>query len=329
MKRVILILLLLFATILTACSDSPETAQITQETQSSIENSIYSSKPDVSENETTEETSQAESSQEKTAEPIKTSTRCYDSNDSLMWSHEWIRISDTDLSEICYDKDRNEVWKGEVILDEHNHTNKDYGYDPETGKLRNIYEYSYNDNNLTKEVITDASGNIRDITIYEYSDEKMIRESKYDSDNKLYESIEYEYGTNGKVSKELAYDENKDLVGYDVYEYNEQGLVSKILYYFYDGELLATDSYKYNENGEIIEESGYDNVDEVLDTHVTYEYDSDGREIAYYYEESGQLVDYRLTEYTGNSGKESMIKTSFYDGSGELQRYTVWESFYE
>ena len=75
--------------------------------------------------------------------------------------------------------------------------------------------------------------------------------------------------------------------------------------------------------------AGYDNADEVLDTHVTYEYDSAGREIAYYYEESGQLVDYRLTEYTGNSGKESMIKTSFYDGSGELQRYTVWESFYE
>lgn len=301
MKRVILILLLLFATILTACSDSPGTAQITQETQSSIENSIYSSKPDVSENETTEETSQAESSQEKTAEPIKTSTRCYDSNDSLMWYRE-IAISDRKNLTIYYDKNGNETSRGEGVFDENGNEIKSYGWNAKTGELTNIYQYSYdNSGNPIKEIIMDASGDLRYTTIFEYENGKMIRLSTYNSENELHELLEYEYdGEN--ISKCLVYDtEDNSVIGYDLYEYNPEGLLSGVVYY-YDDEADASDRY---------------------------EYDSEGREIAYYYEESGQLIDYRLTEYTGNSGTESMIKTSFYNGNGELQRYTIWESFYE
>ena len=151
--------------------------------------------------------------------------------------------------------------------------------------------------NCVRNELYNSDGTLGHYNLNEYdSSGNCIKSEAYSSDGSLFGCNKFEYDSNGNQIRAKSYGSDGALLGYVLYEYDSDGNETKEEYYDSDGKLnyyaVPNDSGEmvvYNPDGTLYD---YDN-DQESQTNS-----DDSREIREdYYDENGELQQYRLTKY--------------------------------
>ena len=151
--------------------------------------------------------------------------------------------------------------------------------------------------NCVRNELYNSDGTLSHYNLNEYdSSGNCIKSEAYSSDGSLFGCNKFEYDSNGNQIRAESYSSDGTLLGYVLYEYDSDGNETKEEYYDSDGKLnyyaVPNDSGEmvvYNPDGTLYD---YDNDQE---SQTNSDDSCETRED--YYDENGELQQYRLTKY--------------------------------
>ena len=139
--------------------------------------------------------------------------------------------------------------------------------------------------------------------------------------------LEYEYDSSGRVSKEFHYSLSGELDSYSIREYDSDDHLVREEEYDTEGEMTGYETRSYNAQGQLIRLDSYEKMDTggtfELFYYQTWEYDSDGRRIAYRQFNPDGTLDWEEIPQYDDSGE--LLGEDKYDGAGKLISSTVSE----